>query len=48
MRGIPRQRAGRYLDSISLWKTPLATCDNGKPDCVPYAQWVSAWTTQVK
>ena len=37
-----------YLDSISLWKTPLATCDNGKPDCVPYAQWVSAWTTQVK
>src|SRR5215475_3398361 len=37
-----------YLDSISLWKTPLATCDNGKPDCVPYAQWVAAWTTQVK
>jgi putative spermidine/putrescine transport system substrate-binding protein len=37
-----------YLDAIKLWKTPLATCDNGKPDCVPYAQWVSAWTTQVK
>jgi putative spermidine/putrescine transport system substrate-binding protein len=37
-----------YFNSISLWKTPIATCDNGKPDCVPYAQWVSAWNTQVK
>ena len=31
-------------DSISLWKMLLATCD-GSPYCVPYAQWVSAWTT---
>jgi putative spermidine/putrescine transport system substrate-binding protein len=37
-----------YLNSIALWKTPIAACDNGKPDCVPYAQWVSAWNTQVK
>ena len=37
-----------YLDSISLWKTPIATCDNGQSDCVPYAGWVSAWNTQVK
>jgi len=37
-----------YLASISLWKTPLATCDNGKPDCVPYSEWVSAWSTEVK
>ncbi len=37
-----------YFKSIALWKTPLATCDNGKPDCVPYAQWASAWNTQVK
>jgi putative spermidine/putrescine transport system substrate-binding protein len=37
-----------YLNSISLWKTPLATCDNGQNDCVPYAEWVSAWNTQVK
>jgi putative spermidine/putrescine transport system substrate-binding protein len=37
-----------YFHSIKLWKTPIATCDNGKPDCVPYAQWVSAWNTQVK
>jgi putative spermidine/putrescine transport system substrate-binding protein len=36
-----------YLDAISLWKTPVATCDNGKPDCVPYADWQQAWTTQV-
>jgi len=37
-----------YFHSIALWKTPIATCDNGKPDCVPYAQWVAAWNTQVK
>jgi putative spermidine/putrescine transport system substrate-binding protein len=37
-----------YFNSIALWKTPLATCDNGKPGCVPYAQWVAAWNTQVK
>ena len=37
-----------YLNSVALWKTPIATCDNGKPDCVPYSQWVSAWNTQVK
>ena len=28
--------------------TPIATCDNGKSDCVPYSGWVSAWNTQVK
>jgi putative spermidine/putrescine transport system substrate-binding protein len=37
-----------YFNSVSLWKTPIATCDNGQPNCVPYAQWVSAWNTQVK
>ncbi len=37
-----------YFDTIKLWKTPIATCDNGKPDCVPYSGWVSAWNTQVK
>ncbi len=37
-----------YFNSVKLWKTPIATCDNGKPDCVPYAGWVSAWNTQVK
>jgi putative spermidine/putrescine transport system substrate-binding protein len=37
-----------YFNSIALWKTPIATCDNGKPDCVPYSQWVTAWDTQVK
>jgi putative spermidine/putrescine transport system substrate-binding protein len=36
-----------YFHSISLWKTPVATCDNGKPDCVPYSQWQQAWTTEV-
>ena len=37
-----------YLATISLWKTPIATCDNGKPDCKPYSAWVSAWNTQIK
>jgi len=37
-----------YFDSIALWKTPVATCDNGKPDCVPYVDWVAAWNTQIK
>jgi len=37
-----------YFHSIALWKTPIATCDNGKPDCVPYTGWVAAWNTQVK
>jgi putative spermidine/putrescine transport system substrate-binding protein len=37
-----------YFDTIALWKTPIATCDNGKPGCVPYTQWVAAWNTQVK
>jgi putative spermidine/putrescine transport system substrate-binding protein len=38
----------KYFDAIKLWKTPIATCDNGKPDCVPYSEWVSAWNTEVK
>ena len=37
-----------YYKTIALWKTPLATCDNGKAGCVPYSEWVSAWNTQVK
>jgi len=37
-----------YFKTIELWKTPIATCDTGKPDCVPYSQWVTAWNTQVK
>ena len=37
-----------YFKAIALWKTPIAVCDNGKPDCEPYAEWVSAWNTEVK
>jgi putative spermidine/putrescine transport system substrate-binding protein len=33
-----------YFKSIKFWKTPLSTCDNGKPDCVPYSEWTNAWT----
>jgi putative spermidine/putrescine transport system substrate-binding protein len=39
---------GPNIKKIALWKTPIKTCDNGKPDCVPYSEWVTAWTTQVK
>ena len=34
-----------YFNSIKFWKTPLADCGNGQNNCVPYAQWVAAWTT---
>ncbi|HEX9358994.1 MAG TPA: ABC transporter substrate-binding protein [Streptosporangiaceae bacterium] len=33
-----------YYNTIKFWKTPLAQCGNGKSDCVPFQQWVSAWT----
>ena len=36
-----------YFDSIKFWKTPIANCGNGQSDCVPYAQWQQAWTTEV-
>lgn len=32
-----------YYKTIKFWKTPLAQCGNGKNDCVPFQQWVSAW-----
>jgi putative spermidine/putrescine transport system substrate-binding protein len=34
----------KYFRTIKFWKTPLAQCDNGKSDCVPFQQWVTAWT----
>ena len=33
-----------YFNTIKFWKTPLTTCDNGKNDCVPFQDWVTAWT----
>jgi len=33
-----------YFKTIKFWKTPLAQCGNGKSDCVPFQQWVTAWT----
>lgn len=32
-----------YMDSISFWRTPLASCGSGT--CVPYRDWVNAWET---
>jgi putative spermidine/putrescine transport system substrate-binding protein len=33
-----------YFNTIKFWKTPLAQCGNGKSDCVPFQDWVTAWT----
>jgi putative spermidine/putrescine transport system substrate-binding protein len=33
-----------YFQTIKFWKTPLAQCGNGSNDCVPFQDWVSAWT----
>jgi putative spermidine/putrescine transport system substrate-binding protein len=33
-----------YYKTIKFWKTPLAQCGNGKNNCVPFQQWVAAWT----
>jgi putative spermidine/putrescine transport system substrate-binding protein len=35
---------GSYFDTIKFWKTPIATCPDGSSNCIPYAQWVTAWT----
>jgi putative spermidine/putrescine transport system substrate-binding protein len=34
-----------YFNTIKFWKTPLAQCDNGQNDCVPFQDWVTAWTS---
>ncbi|HSP10273.1 MAG TPA: ABC transporter substrate-binding protein [Candidatus Dormibacteraeota bacterium] len=34
-----------YFSTIKFWKTPLSTCDDGSQKCIPYDQWVSAWTS---
>ncbi len=36
---------GSYFDTIKFWKTPIAQCPDGSSSCIPYDQWVSAWTT---
>ncbi|HYU64373.1 MAG TPA: ABC transporter substrate-binding protein [Verrucomicrobiae bacterium] len=39
------QTGTAYFDTIKFWKTPLPTCPDGSQSCIPYDQWVSAWTT---
>ncbi len=34
-----------YFDTIKFWKTPIATCDDGTQNCIPYSQWQTAWTS---
>jgi len=36
---------GSYFDTIKFWKTPIAQCPDGSNNCIPYDQWVAAWTT---
>ena len=38
------QNSATYFSSLKFWKTPLADCGNGHSNCVPYEQWVQAWT----
>ena len=33
------------FDQISFWKTPQADCFGKGSDCVPYSQWVAAYTS---
>jgi putative spermidine/putrescine transport system substrate-binding protein len=33
-----------YFDSIKFWKTPTASCGNGKNDCTDYTEWQQKWT----
>jgi putative spermidine/putrescine transport system substrate-binding protein len=33
-----------YFQTIKFWKTPLAQCGDGRNNCVPFQQWVTAWT----
>ena len=33
-----------FLDSIYLWKTPDAVCNDGSSGCVDYTAWQQAWT----
>jgi putative spermidine/putrescine transport system substrate-binding protein len=34
-----------YFDPIKFWKTPMATCDDGTQNCIPYSQWQTAWAS---
>ena len=36
---------GSYIDTNHSWKTPETTSADGSENCIPYDQWVSAWTT---
>ncbi|MEO8745052.1 MAG: ABC transporter substrate-binding protein [Candidatus Dormiibacterota bacterium] len=38
-------KGSAYFDTIKFWKTPIAQCGDGSNNCIPYDQWVSAWTT---
>jgi putative spermidine/putrescine transport system substrate-binding protein len=33
-----------YFKTIKFWKTPLQQCGNGQSNCVPFQDWVNAWT----
>jgi len=36
---------GSYFDTIKFWKTPIATCDDGSTNCIPYSTWQTSWTS---
>jgi putative spermidine/putrescine transport system substrate-binding protein len=36
---------GSYFNNLKFWKTPVAACGDGSNNCIPYAQWQTAWTS---
>ena len=45
VRGIRREIGEAREDMISFWATPRKQCLNGKgSDCVPFVDWIKAWT----
>jgi putative spermidine/putrescine transport system substrate-binding protein len=33
----------QYFDKIHFWRTPVSDCGDGKQDCIPYREWVTAY-----
>lgn len=31
------------FDKISFWRTPTANCGDGRQECIPYSEWVTAY-----
>ncbi len=41
------QNGFHSLDNIYFWKTPNQECGDGRSDCVPYSDWVTAYISVI-